>query len=63
LIDTEFKKLLNDRFSTEELCLLLDIDIEDFVDRTEDLIEENINLIYEYLGLEDEEDTDRGELV
>jgi len=59
VIDVEYKQLLNDRFSSEELCLLLEIEIEDFIDRVEDLLEEKLTLINTYLGLntEDEDGT------
>ena len=43
----ELKQLILDRFSIAELIELLDIDIEEFYDRFEDMILNNLNKLKE----------------
>lgn len=50
-MDKNLKQILCDRFEAYELCDFLSIEIEDFIERYEDAIEENIDDIIELAGL------------
>ena len=45
----EFIRQLADRFESYELCELLDITIEEFIERFDDIIERRYSFLREYL--------------
>ncbi len=56
-MDANLKKVLNDRFEAFELCEFLQVSTEDFLERFEDVIEDNLEEIEELAGIgEDDED-------
>lgn len=51
MVDKNLKYILSDRFESWELCEFLQIDIEDFIERYENEIEEQIEDVKELAGL------------
>lgn len=55
-VNNEFKELLADRFEAWELAEYLQIDIEDFIEAFEDEIEDALDDLSEFIGLNTDED-------
>ena len=55
-MNRNLKNFLIDRYEAAELCDILPITIEDFIERFEDLIEENEDEIADLAGFNEDED-------
>lgn len=58
MVDREFKRMLEDRFTTAELAEFLDIDVRDFIDAFEDDVEYNYEELADWIGLRKDENDD-----